>query len=114
MLFRSERLKSAAFPSMMLLTLVENAIKHGLGPLPEGGSIRIVARERDGGLRLLVLDDGAGFRSTSGGGVGLANTRMRLATLYGGAAKLLLEQNVTRGITAMLELPIRTPAAGAT
>jgi hypothetical protein len=107
----AEGLKATSFPSMMLVTLVENAIKHGLAPLPEGGSIRIVAREHGGHLQLQVQDDGAGFQSTSGEGVGVANTRTRLATLYGNRAKLLLEQNTTRGVTATLEFPLAVPAA---
>jgi Histidine kinase len=106
-----ERLMATPIPSMVLVTLAENAIKHGLAPLPEGGSIRIAAREHAGHLQLQVLDDGAGLRLTAGAGVGLANTRLRLATLYGNAARLLLEQNVTRGVTATIELPIEKAAA---
>ena len=104
-----ERLKETPVPSMVLVTLAENAIKHGLAPLPEGGSIRIAAQAHGGKLRLQVQDDGAGLRSTSGAGVGLANTRLRLATLYGHGANLLLEQNPTQGVTATIEIPIETP-----
>ncbi len=71
---------------MMLLTLVENAIKHGLNPLPEGGFVRVSARVAGGQLRLQVADSGQGFTKTSGGGMGLANTRARLAAMYGPAA----------------------------
>lgn len=106
-----EPLKALPFPSMMLVTLVENAIKHGLAPLPEGGSIRLLARERARVLQVQVRDDGAGFRSTSGAGVGLTNIRMRLATLHGSAGRLVLEQNATRGVTATLDLPIEASAA---
>jgi signal transduction histidine kinase len=106
-----ESLTATAFPPMVLLTLVENAIKHGLAPLPEGGSIAILARERAGALQLQVRDDGAGFRSASGAGIGLANTRTRLATLYGNAGRLALEQNVPRGVTATVELPVDKVAA---
>ena len=56
-----EELLVAAFPPMMLLSLVENAIKHGLNPLREGGSIRIVAASDDGVLRITVADTGAGL-----------------------------------------------------
>jgi signal transduction histidine kinase len=106
-----ESLTATAFPPMVLLTLVENAIKHGLAPLPEGGSIAILARERAGALQLQVRDDGAGFRSAAGAGIGLANTRTRLATLYGNAGRLALEQNVPRGVTATVELPVDKVAA---
>ena len=83
-------LLEAAMPPMVLPTLVENAIKHGLGPLPEGGRIDICARRADDGLEIEVRDTGAGFTATKGSGVGLANTRSRLAGLYGGRASLQL------------------------
>jgi LytS/YehU family sensor histidine kinase len=67
----------------MLLSLVENAIKHGLNPLPEGGRIRITAETVGGRLRIAVADTGAGVRSGCGSGVGLSNIRARLATLFG-------------------------------
>ncbi|MFX7969086.1 ATP-binding protein, partial [Acinetobacter baumannii] len=72
-------LQSARLPTLVLPTLVENAIKHGLSPLPEGGRIDIRARaDAAGGLLLEVADNGQGFGAASGGtGVGLANTRAR-------------------------------------
>ena len=74
------------FPPLMLPSLVENAIKHGLEPQREGGS---VAHHRAAGatasLRLIVADTGRGFGETLGAGVGLANIRERLAALYGDA-----------------------------
>lgn len=95
-------------PPLMLMTLVENAIKHGLGPLPGGGTVRITARVVDGRLQLQVSDDGAGFRQSSGGGTGLANVRTRLGLLYGDAAQLRLARNVPHGVVASLNLPYRT------
>ncbi len=80
-----ESLREAPMPPMMLLTLTENAIKHGLNPLPEGGFVRVSARVAGGQLRLQVADSGQGFTKTSGGGMGLANTRARLAAMYGGS-----------------------------
>jgi LytS/YehU family sensor histidine kinase len=97
----------------MLVSLVENAIKHGLAPLPEGGAIRIVARESEGGLRLQVVDNGAGLTKSSGAGVGLANIRMRLSTLYGSRGRLVVEQNEPKGVTATIELPLEAPVAQA-
>ena len=93
------------FPPMMLITLVENAIKHGLAPLPEGGRIDIDARCDDGVLRVRVADTGAGFHDSSGSGIGLANIGSRLAALYGGRASLSLEQNEPRGVVSVIAVP---------
>jgi LytS/YehU family sensor histidine kinase len=90
---------------MMLLTLVENAIKHGLSPLPEGGSVVIRARAEGGRLDIAVEDDGRGFQATSGGGTGLANIRDRLAAAFAGAASLRLDERVPRGVVSSLNLP---------
>ena len=70
---------------MVLPTLVENAIKHGLIAAAQGGRIDIHARRAGDDLMVEVDDNGAGFSSSTGSGVGLANTRSRLAALYGGA-----------------------------
>ncbi|MEW5881463.1 MAG: histidine kinase [Pseudomonadota bacterium] len=96
----------AELPPMVLPTLVENAIKHGLSPLPEGGRIDVRARAVGGTLIVEVSDTGAGFRASSGAGVGLANTRQRLATLYGERAQLDLAANWPRGVIARLQLPL--------
>jgi hypothetical protein len=98
-------LNSLAFPPLMLPSLVENAIKHGLEPQREGGSVIISAQQADGKLRLIVADTGRGFGETIGAGVGLANIRERLAALYGDAAKLTLEENSPRGVIATIEVP---------
>jgi sensor histidine kinase YesM len=99
-------LQAARVPPMMLATLVENAIKHGLAPLAEGGAIRIQAVACGGELRLTVADNGRGFTATSGSGVGLANIRARLAALYGERASLRLEANSPRGVVATVALPL--------
>jgi signal transduction histidine kinase len=93
------------FPPMMLITLVENAIKHGLAPLPEGGRIDIDARCEEGVLRVRVADTGAGFHHSSGSGIGLANIGSRLAALYGGRASLSLEANEPRGVVSVIAVP---------
>ena len=85
-----EGLKSAVFPSMMLQTLVENAIKHGLEPKPEGGRLEIGAEIVDGQLAVHVQDNGIGFMPKAEGGVGLANVRERLKALYNGKAELII------------------------
>jgi LytS/YehU family sensor histidine kinase len=98
-------LLEARVPSMMLATLVENAIKHGIAPLAEGGSISISAIPCGDALVLRVADTGRGFVAESGTGVGLANIRARLAALYGERAALRLEGNAPRGVAATIMLP---------
>jgi signal transduction histidine kinase len=98
-------LRDAALPPMMLLTLVENAIKHGLGTLPEGGTITIRAERLAETLRVWVIDNGIGFRKGFGAGVGLANTRARLTALYGGEGRLTLAANPRGGVIAEIALP---------
>jgi len=93
-------------PPMMLLTLIENALKHGLGPLPEGGSISVVVTEADDRLVLQVDDTGRGLVAGSGGGTGLANIRARLKAMYGAAAGLSLQHNEPRGVVAQIHLPV--------
>jgi hypothetical protein len=97
--------RDGLLPPMMLITLVENAIKHGLGPLPDGGTLDISAHVDGGRLELRVSDDGAGFRQSSGGGTGLANVRNRLGLMYGEAAQLRLSMYTRRGLFATLSLP---------
>ena len=98
-------LAGARVPPMVLPTLVENAIKHGLSPLPEGGRIDIRARRDGNDLVVEVRDDGAGFSGSGGTGVGLANTRSRLAAIYGGRAGLELASGTPRGVVARIRLP---------
>ena len=99
-------LGSAAFPPMMLMTLVENAIKHGIDPLQEGGHIQISASKTDASLIVTVADSGAGVTNMSGTGVGLSNIRERLAALFGGTASLSIDENVPRGVVAQISLPL--------
>jgi LytS/YehU family sensor histidine kinase len=107
-------LGSARVPPMVLPTLVENAIKHGLSPLPEGGRIDIRARTSDERqLVVEVADNGAGFSSSGGSGVGLANTRSRLAALYGPEASLSLSIAAPRGVVATVRLPLQYQEATA-
>jgi hypothetical protein len=104
-------LESAPFPPLMLPSLVENAIKHGLEPQREGGKVTITAEAADGKTRVIVADTGRGLPEAPGQGVGLANIRERLAALYGGGARLLIEANHPRGVRATLEVPRAAPAA---
>jgi signal transduction histidine kinase len=106
-------LRALSVPPMMLLTLVENALKHGLNPLPEGGLVRIDAQVRDDRLLIAVADTGRGFgEDTSGGGTGLANIRARLAAMFGDGASLALSANAPCGVTATISMPIVVADAG--
>ncbi len=100
-----EGLKSAVFPSMMLQTLVENAIKHGLEPKAAGGRLQISAEIVDGNLAVHVLDNGMGFMPKTDDGIGLANIRERLKALYNGRAELIISVPPTGGTCATIKLP---------
>ncbi len=100
------------FPPLMLPSLVENAIKHGLEPQREGGRIDVIALKIGEGatakIRLMVKDTGRGLTDApiqAGGGVGLTNVRERLLALFGDAASLTLESNQPKGVIASIEVP---------
>ncbi len=99
-------LRAAHFPPMMLISLVENALKHGVDPCCDSGSIAVRAVERDGRLVVSVADTGEGIVPKQGGGVGLSNIRERLKALYGSAARLVLEENAPHGVVASIEVPL--------
>jgi signal transduction histidine kinase len=103
-------LLDARFPPMMLLTLVENSIKHGLEPKPEGGAVAISAGVAAGVLHVTVADTGLGLGAAGRGGtgVGLANLRERLRAMYGAAGRLTIEQGSAGGTIATIELPVAT------
>lgn len=107
-----ETLLATPFPPLMLPSLVENAIKHGLEPQREGGAVLLTASAQGGRLRVVVSDTGRGFGETVGAGVGLANIRERLAALYGGDAKLTLESNAPSGVIATIDVPLDGLRAG--
>ena len=103
-------LDEAIVPSTCLLTLAENAVKHGIAPQVEGGAIRVLAipdPELPDTLRLEVADTGAGMAKTSGGGTGLVTLRARLAALHGTEARLSLHLNEPHGLIARVQLPWR-------
>jgi LytS/YehU family sensor histidine kinase len=106
-----QALESAGVPPMMLLTLVENALKHGIAPQPEGGSVRVVAEAAGDRLLLSVTDTGRGLTGMTGAGTGLANIHARLAAAYGSAASLRLLGNAPHGIIAQICLPMPATAA---
>jgi sensor histidine kinase YesM len=103
-------LLSAEFPPMMIQTLVENAIKHGLEPKPEGGTLAVRAEIVHGNLAVSVADTGLGFgmAPTAGTGVGLANIRERLQLLYAGKASLTVAANPPGGTIVTVTVPYRS------
>jgi Histidine kinase/Histidine kinase-, DNA gyrase B-, and HSP90-like ATPase len=111
-------MSSISFPPMMLPSLVENAIKHGLEPQREGGRIDVVvsrvftaAGDR---IRVAVKDTGRGLTDApvqAGGGVGLSNIRERLIAIYGDQGKLTLESNEPKGVIATIEMPAEAGGA---
>jgi LytS/YehU family sensor histidine kinase len=103
-------LKSAAFPSMMLQTLVENAIRHGLEPKAEGGKLEIRAEIEDGQLAVRVCDTGMGFAPNAKGGVGLANIRERLKVIYKSRAELVISVPAEGGTCATIRVPYEVAA----
>jgi LytS/YehU family sensor histidine kinase len=104
-----QALLGAHVPAMMVLTLAENAIKHGVGPKRGGGVLRIAARTAGSRLECAVIDDGIGLRIGAGTGRGLSNTRARLAAQFGRHATLEIGNNEGDGVRAALLLPLRAP-----
>ena len=101
-------LASENMPPAMLISLVENAIKHGLEPQPSGGRIDIAAHKDVNGLLVIrVADTGLGALHASGKdeGVGLSNIRERLHAIYGDRAALVVADNVPTGFIATLSYP---------
>jgi LytS/YehU family sensor histidine kinase len=105
-------LRTAAFPPMMLQSMVENAIKHGLEGKPEGGTLQVRAQVAHNKLQVTVTDDGLGFgaKPSDGTGLGLSNIRERLKLLHGNAASLNIEPNSPSGVIATIEVPYQLAA----
>jgi LytS/YehU family sensor histidine kinase len=98
-------------PPMTLLTLVENAVRHGIDPSEEGGAIDIHVERRGDRCVVRVLDTGAGLRPAGGGlGTGLATLRERLQLAFGGDAQLRVSARAPRGVAAELDFPARSAA----
>jgi hypothetical protein len=106
----AEGLYSADFPPMVLQSLVENAIKHGLEPKPEGGALRVEAEVAHGKLVVSVADTGVGFgrAATAGTGTGLDSIRERLKLIYGPQAELRIAANSPSGTRVSVVVPYRT------
>lgn len=106
--------ESALVPHLLLQPLVENAIRHAVGKRGEGRiEVRAAAGARPGTMSIEVRDNGDGLlpgAETRTEGVGLANTRARLETLYGAAQSLALESRPGAGLTVRITLPLRRAA----
>ena len=102
-----DALRGTPLPPMMLQTLVENAIKHGLEPKTAGGTVWIRARRSDDAVAVTVADDGEGFSAAKPGGtgIGLKNVRERLQLLYGAEAALAVVANFPAGVAATISVP---------
>jgi LytS/YehU family sensor histidine kinase len=101
-------------PHMILQPLVENALRHGITPQEAGGVLVIAAHARGEVLELTVTDNGHGLSQASSGpmtGVGLANTRLRLAQLYGPTATLGVSDVPPDGVQARVVVPLRGRSA---
>ena len=104
---------AARVPHLILQPIVENALRHGIAPRSSPGRIEISAKRDNGSLRIQVRDNGPGLPAISKPngrfkeGVGLANTRERLAQLYGGSHRLELENAPDGGLVVTLEIPAR-------
>ena len=93
-------------PSMLVLTLVENAIKHGIEPALRGGTIDVVVTEQDSQVQIEVRDTGAGESLPTTFGVGLSNLKERLQLAYGNAGSFALQTLEPSGMMATLRLPL--------
>jgi len=103
-----DALAQVEVPSMIVLTLVENAIKHGIEPALRGGEIRVIAEPCGDSVRICVHDSGVGMSDTPGDGAGLDNVRRRLQLAYGeGASLVLRDPESGPGLSAELTVPGR-------
>ena len=99
-------LRDLPFPPMLLITLVENAIKHGIEPKRGPGKV-VISAERDATcLRVAIVDDGVGLQPGLGGGLGLNNVRSQLEAMYQGKASFDLRSVSEGGTRAQLEMPL--------
>jgi signal transduction histidine kinase len=100
-------LAAMRFPPMALLTLVENAVRHGIDPGCDGGRIDVGAARADAStVHLWVADTGVGLADHAGEGQGLANLKARLRAFFGEAAAVELSEQAPHGVRADIRLPV--------
>jgi len=97
-----EGLNAVETPPFLLQPLVENALKHGISPHPEGGILEISMRRHNGGLNLRVANTGRTLGLVPGAGVGLSNLEARLRLAYGSAASLHLRSEGPRTVVSVV------------
>ena len=101
-----DALTTHVMPPMLLLPLVENAVKHGVEPKPGVVDIQIHVSAQNAALTFRVTDDGAGFTHDAGSGVGIANVRERLVALFKDGANVSVDPRASGGVVSTLTLPI--------
>jgi len=102
--------RACLVPPLAVMTLVENAIKHGIEPQVNGGNLTVRAVCEGAQLAVEVIDDGVGFRAEMGGGIGLVNLQERLQALFGPQAELSLNPGVEAGVIARFVVPLNRVA----
>lgn len=105
-------IRDALVPEFILQPLVENAVRHGVAKRSEAGVIEVSAHETGNDVLLSVRDNGPGYHPVSDAGVGLANTRARLETLFGETGQLRMQNGEGGGAIATVRLPVRRRADG--
>ncbi len=104
--------QSLQCPPMTLLTLVENAVRHGIDPGEDGGRIDVEVARRDDRCLIRVRDTGVGLQADSQGlGTGLSTLRERLQLSFGGDAQLRMFEVEPHGVTVEIDFPAREPRA---
>lgn len=103
-----------AVPPLILQPIVENAVRHGISATSSAGRLDVFAERENGRLRLVVTDDGPGPSAPTqraGSGVGLKNTRERLAQLYGERGRLTIQDGEGAGTVVVIEVPVQNGEA---
>jgi sensor histidine kinase YesM len=105
----SDDVRALPFPPLILLTLVENAMTHGIEPKPGHGMIAIIAGSADGFLSVSVEDDGLGLKPGTTPGLGLANVRAQLRDRFGTRARFDITSRAGGGVSARIHIPLTLP-----